>query len=145
MSNYPIRENAAKICERKAAHVRSNADALKRFGFTEAVDEARCRQLAALFLDEVAEELRDFPRLEPLRRLAEIRRVTWTHDGEYCKDDEDGQSVCEGTYGQRTDEVLGLVEALQAISALCAGYDDQSQAITKIINDAISEHAAWTE
>ena len=46
-------------------------------------------------------------------------------------------------YAERTDEVLGLVEALDAIRALCAGHDEQSKAITKIADDAIAEHAAW--
>lgn len=66
---------------------------------------------------------------------------TRKHD---CSDDAISQGVCEGLYQDRTDECLGLVEALQAVIGLCGGYDEQMKAITKICQDAITEHAAWT-
>lgn len=67
------------------------------------------------------------------------------HDGEHCATDESAASVCDGMYGERTDEVLGLVEALDAIRALAGGHGEQAKAISKIIDDAIEEHAAWTQ
>jgi hypothetical protein len=66
------------------------------------------------------------------------------HKGE-CETDALSRDVCEGMYADRTDEVLGLVEALDAILALCAGHDEQSKAISKICNDAIMEYALWTQ
>lgn len=66
------------------------------------------------------------------------------HDGEHCATDENAASVCEGMYGDRTNEVLGLVEALLAIRALHGGHTKQSRAVTEIIDAAIEEHAAWT-
>jgi hypothetical protein len=63
--------------------------------------------------------------------------------GKECAD-EDARDVCEDVYADRTNEVLGLVEALHAIAGLCAGHSEQSKAITKIIEDSIEEHAAWT-
>jgi hypothetical protein len=65
------------------------------------------------------------------------------HDNE-CADDPYARSVCEGMYAERTDELLGLVEALLAIRALVGGHNKQSRAVTKIVDDAIEEHAAWT-
>ncbi len=59
--------------------------------------------------------------------------------------DELDRSVCEGIYTDRTDELLGLVEALRAIIGLCGGADEHSQQITKIAEDAIREHASWTK
>ena len=59
--------------------------------------------------------------------------------------DEHKRAVCEGMYIERTDELLGLVEALQAIIGLCGGHDEQSKAITKIAEDAIAEYAWWTQ
>lgn len=65
------------------------------------------------------------------------------HSGE-CETDEYARTVCEGMYVKRTDELLGLVEALRAIRALAGGYGEQAKAITKLVDDAIKEHAAWT-
>jgi hypothetical protein len=72
------------------------------------------------------------------------QRVAITrHRGE-CETNESAREVCEGIYAQRTDEVLGLVEALGAIRTLFGGRSEQAKAVTKIIDDAIKEHAAWT-
>lgn len=83
---------------------------------------------------------RDGDRKQVLERVAH----PGTHDGEDCKNDSSAASVCEGMYAERTDEVLGLVEALQAIRTLAGGHGEQAKAITKIVDDAIEEHAAWT-
>lgn len=72
------------------------------------------------------------------------QRVALKQHGGECATDESARDVCEGMYGERTDEVLGLVEALLAIKTLCGGYAEQEKRITKIIDDAIEEHAAWT-
>ncbi len=53
-----------------------------------------------------------------------------------CADDETSQSVCEGMYLEKCDDVNGLCEALRAIYAL-AGENPE---IAKIVQDAINEH-----
>jgi hypothetical protein len=51
------REVCANRLRATAAHVKDNADALRKYDFRAATDEARCRELAAMYLGEVAERI----------------------------------------------------------------------------------------
>jgi len=65
------------------------------------------------------------------RLLAEMK-----HKQECNDDPEYTKAVCEGTYGDRVESNLGLVEALRAVYALVG----QNRQVRKIIEDAIEEH-----
>lgn len=66
------------------------------------------------------------------------------HGVKHKTGEEHDAEMCDDIYSQRSGEVLGLVEALDAIATLCGGHDEQSRAVQKIVEDAIGEHAKWT-
>lgn len=58
------------------------------------------------------------------------------HDGEYCKNDELAQSVCDGMWIDKCNDVHELCNALNAVYAI-AGENPE---VRKIVHDAIREH-----
>lgn len=67
------------------------------------------------------------------------------HGIKHRADEPHDVEMCDDIYSERSGEVLGLVEALDAIKTLCGGHDEQSRAVQKIVDDAIQEHARWTQ
>ena len=60
------------------------------------------------------------------------------HSGE-CLTDEYAKDVCEGMYSEKVDQILDLIEALEAIATLNAGRNKQCQEIRRIALTAIAE------
>lgn len=64
-----------------------------------------------------------------------LRDQRAVHDGEMCKNDTYAQDVCTGTYQEKVDEVLGLLEALRAIYALTGENNEVRALYENIMRD----------
>jgi hypothetical protein len=88
-------------------------------------DDSLSRSPHVLSSEDVTEEIRQL----------KLSRAAIKHVGQ-CATDPIAEQVCNAIYQERTDDNLGLCEALRAIYALC-GEDEQ---IVKIINDALQDY-----
>lgn len=74
-----------------------------------------------------------FPALLRLARSAEGLK----HGGE-CLTDPYTKDVCEGMYAEKVDEVLALVQTLEGIATLSAGYSQESKELRKFALQGIA-------
>lgn len=117
--------------------------------------EAEHEAIALHFLAAGAARVRAAVKAQIIAADAENERARQAAPAEVCPrcqhgvkhrtDEPHDAEMCDDIYIERTDEVLGLVEALDAINTLCGGHDEQSRAVQKIVADAIKEHAKWTQ
>lgn len=76
--------------------------------------------------------------LRQLLALIPVQAEPVLHQGE-CATDESARQVCEAMYVEKVDEVLALIEALEAVATLNAGTDPQSIEVRGIALKAIGE------
>ena len=74
-----------------------------------------------------------FPALLRMARSAEGLK----HGGE-CLTDPYTKDVCEGMYAEKVDEVLALVQTLEGIATLSAGYSQESKELRKFALQGIA-------